>query len=80
MRIIRRPAVQGHAVPVTAYTHRPPFAPEILAGNPVEGVPLPDDDPRLNAQNNYLPPRMMRCTYCETVMSEDETDDHRCGD
>lgn len=78
MRVIRRPAVQGHAVPQTAHHPNGPFPPEVLAANPVEAVPMPDEDPRLNAQNNYTPPTLMRCTLCGEVMTSDETDAHRC--
>lgn len=80
MRVIRTPAYQGHAIPQTAHRPQGPFPSEILAPNPVEPVEPEDVNPWANAQNNYLPPAWVRCRLCNEVMTEDETDAHRCGD
>ncbi len=79
MRIVRRPAVQGHAVPSTAHRPQGPFPSEVLAPNPVVSVEIDDPDPRENAQNGYRAPGYVRCTLCSEVMTIEETDAHRCG-
>ena len=79
MRILRRPAVQGHAIPATAHRPNGPFPPEVLAANPVEFAEADEPDPLANAQNDYTAPRMVRCTLCGEVLMEDETDGHGCG-
>lgn len=80
MKVIRRPAVQGHAIPQTAHRPQGPFPAEILAPNPIESVEPDDPDPWANAQNNYTSPTWLRCRACGEVMTEDEADAHWCGD
>lgn len=79
MRVIRRPAYQGHDIPQTAHQPRGPFPPELFVAGPLASVEPEDIDTRENAQNNYRAPALMRCTLCGEVMTEDETDAHRCG-
>lgn len=78
MRIVRRQAVQGHAVPATAHRPQGPFPAEILAPNVVVTEDEEQPDPRANAQNFYRSPSMVRCTLCGDVMTEDVTDSHVC--
>lgn len=78
MRVIRRPAVQGHAIPTTAHRPQGPFPAEILAPNTVVVEEEDQADPRSNAQNLYHSPSMVRCTLCGEIMTEDVTDNHIC--
>lgn len=80
MRVIRRPAVQGHAIPATAHQPKGPFPPEILAPNVVISESEEEIDPRANAQNLYRSPSLVRCTLCGDIMTEDVTDSHVCED
>jgi len=80
MRVVRRAAVQGHAIPSTAHRPNGPFPAEILAPNQVVTEEEEKIDPRANAQNLYRSPSMVRCTLCGDVMTDDMTDGHRCGD
>lgn len=79
MRLIRRQAVQGHAVPTTAHRPNGPFPNEILAPNRVVQVEEEAIDPLATAQNFYRSPSMVRCTLCGEIMTEDLTDQHSCG-
>lgn len=78
MRVIRRPAIQGHAIPETAHRPKGPFPPEILAPNVVVTEAEEEIDPRANAQNLYRSPSLVRCTLCGDIMTEDVTDSHVC--
>lgn len=80
MRVIRRPAVQGHAIPQTAHQPQGPFPAEILAPNVVVTEAEEEVDPRANAQNLYRSPSLVRCTLCGEIMTEDVTDSHVCED
>lgn len=80
MRVIRRPAVQGHAIPQTAHQPHGPFPAEILAPNVVVTEAEEEVDPRANAQNLYRSPSLVRCTLCGEIMTEDVTDSHVCED
>jgi hypothetical protein len=78
MRLMRRPAVQGHDIPTTAHRPNGPFPAELLAAPVVVDQEIDEPDPRANAQNNFRTPSLVRCTHCGEVMYDDETDAHRC--
>lgn len=78
MRVVRRQAVQGHAIPTTAHQPQGPFPAEILAPNAVVVEEEERMDPGSNAQNLYRSPSMVRCTLCGEIMTEDVTDSHVC--
>lgn len=80
MKIIRRPAVQGHEIPQTAHQPKGPFPAELFHSNPIESVEPDDADPWANAQNDYTSPTWLRCRACGDVMTESEADTHECGD
>jgi hypothetical protein len=80
MRMIRRPAVQGHDIPTTAHAPRGPFPQELLTPSPVVTIEEELPDPRANAQNHFQAPSLVRCRLCGEVMYSDETDMHGCGD
>jgi hypothetical protein len=74
MPVIRKFAVQGHAVP-NGYT-RPlgPFPPEVLAQNPRSYEPENSDS--LHEALDDV--RMFRCRNCDEILYEDETPNHDC--
>lgn len=83
MRVIRKPAFQGHAIPSQAGYARNPFDPEVTA-QPVVVVDDNDPDvlypPGATAQNNYRGIQMYRCRECGAMVSEDDLDNHVCED
>lgn len=79
MKVIRRAAVQGHAIPTTAHRPQGPWPAEVMAQNEIVAVEPDDPDPRAHAQNNYQAPHMVRCVDCLEVLYSDETDSHRCA-
>jgi hypothetical protein len=82
MRVLRRPAVQAHAVPATAAHPRGPFSAEILAP-PVIDRTVPDDNPfplGATAQNDFRGVRMFQCKLCGGVVPEYGIEMHVCED
>ena len=83
MRVIRRAAVQGHAVPATASYPKGPFPAEVLAP-PVVTHDDTDPDvlypPGATAQNNYQGVRMFRCKLCGELVTEEQIASHQCED
>ncbi|CAB4137947.1 hypothetical protein UFOVP325_157 [uncultured Caudovirales phage] len=75
MPVIRKFAVQGHAVP-NGYT-RPlgPFPPEVLAQNPRSYEPENSDS--LHEALDDV--RMFRCRDCDEILYEDELYTHDCN-
>jgi hypothetical protein len=76
MPLIRKFAVQGHAIPRTAHAPRGPFPPEVLAQ---AGVSYD------NTHGESLHPalddvRLFRCRACGTLVGEDELSEHDCDD
>lgn len=88
MNVIRKvDTFQGHAVPTSAMRPMGPFPPEILAKSEVvydyeEAFPEDGGDYPLGAtaQNNFTPPRWLRCYDCHARVREDETEYHECED
>jgi hypothetical protein len=82
MRVIRRPALQAHAVPATAAPPRGPFSAELLAP-PVIDRTVPNDNPfppGATAQNDFRGARMYQCKACKEVVPEYGIDAHICGE
>lgn len=76
MPLIRKFAVQGHAVPNGYQSPRGPFPPELYMSTPVnyeESTP----DSLHEALDNV---RMFRCKDCKDILYEDELDFHECED
>lgn len=76
MPVIRKFAVQGHAVPSGAYRAHGPFPAEVLAQNPRSYVDQHSDS--LHEALDDV--RMFRCKYCTDVLYEDELNFHECED
>jgi hypothetical protein len=74
MGLIRKFAVQGHAVPNGYTSPRGPFPAEIFASNPrayEENYP----DSLHEALDDI---RIFRCKYCGEILYEDQLDTHEC--
>lgn len=76
---------QGHAVPAYVHSPRGPFPPELLADPEIvyEYEPALSEDGMdyelgATAQNDFKPPRWLRCYDCHARVREDETDLHIC--
>lgn len=74
MPIVRKFAVQGHAVPLQAYSPRGPFPPEVLAQPEVDMEDYHTDSLHEGLDNV----RFFRCRDCEEVLLEAELDNHDC--
>lgn len=73
-------ALQVHPVPDKVTYPRGPF-PDELFEEP-EIVFAKEEDPQYGAtvQNNFKPPRYLRCASCNKRVPETETDSHECGE
>ena len=76
MPIIRKFAVQGHAVPSVVHSPRGPFPPEILEQPRME-VSEYHADSLHEGLDNY---RLFKCRDCEEVLMELELTDHECAE
>jgi hypothetical protein len=76
MPLIRKFAVQGHAVPNGYSSPRGPFPPEIFAQNPRAEDEFPHSDSLHEALDNI---RMFRCKDCNDILYEDELHTHDCN-
>lgn len=74
MPLVRKFAVQGHAVPKGPYRAHGPFPQEVLAQNPVRY-----EDSHSDSLHEALDDvRLFRCRFCGEVMYEDELEYHEC--
>lgn len=74
MPVIRKFAVQGHAIPNGAYRAHGPFPPEVLASNL-----MAHEDYHTDSLHEALDDvRMFRCKDCADVLYEYELDSHIC--
>lgn len=78
MRVVRRPAVQGHEIPQTAHNPQGPFPRELFAAPEIVSVEPEPSDTDITAQNLYRSDHLVRCTLCGDVMREDQTRHHTC--
>jgi hypothetical protein len=81
MRVERIQALQVHPVPDKILSPKGPF-PSELFDEPEIVVTLPKEDflPGSTAQNDFKPPRYLRCALCNTRVLENEKNEHKCGD
>ena len=92
MRIISKQAVQAHPVPDRVTEPKGPFPPELTVGHPLSEPEIvyeydsafsedgSDYLPGSTAQNQFRPPRYLRCALCSTRVLETETEHHICED
>jgi hypothetical protein len=86
MHVIRTvQAFQGHPVPDRVTRPRGPFPPELFVQPEIvnEYDPAFNEDgdgfePGSTAQNNFTPPKWLRCYDCHERVREDETEFHIC--
>jgi hypothetical protein len=76
MPVIRKFAIQGHAVPNGYTSPRGPFPPEVLAQNP-RAYETPQHSDSLHEALDDV--RMFRCRECEEILYEDELNNHDCN-
>lgn len=81
MRVVRRAAFQGHAVPETAGRPRGPFSPEVLAKPVISDEVITSDNPfppGATSQNDFRGVPHYRCRYCQEIIPEYALDAHVC--
>lgn len=85
MRIISKQAVQVHPVPEHVMEPVGPFPPEMLKEPEIiyEYAQAGAEDgsefaPGATVQNNFKPPRYLRCGACMARVLETETENHSC--
>jgi hypothetical protein len=76
MKLIRKFAVQGHAIPKSSHTPRGPFPPEVLAGPQME-QDLEHADSLHVALDDV---RFFKCKDCERILEELELKEHQCDE
>jgi len=87
MRITKKAAVQVHPVPDRVMDPVGPFPPHLFkepdivvdysSKNGDDGGDIPLGG---TVQNNYRPPRYMRCAACLARVLEQDTENHVCGE
>ena len=75
MPLIRKDAVQGHAVPYGYQSPRGPFPPEIFARNPRAYDTFNQPEALHEALDDV---RMFRCKDCGDIVNEYELNAHEC--
>lgn len=85
MKITRVKAIQVHPVPEKVHSPRGPFPPELFREPEIVKDYLSEEDETGNntplgatAQNNFKPPKYLRCRVCHTRVLETETELHEC--
>ena len=90
MRIISKQAIQAHPVPTRLTQPQGPFPPELTVGHPLSEPEIvyeypeayaedgSDFLPGATAQNEFKPPRYLRCSLCSARVLESETQHHVC--
>ena len=74
MPLVRKFAVQGHAVPSVAHSPRGPFPPEVLAQPRMEMDSYHSDSLHVGLDDV----RFFKCRACEEVLLETDLDNHDC--
>lgn len=86
MRVIKHQAKQIHPVPDRLVEPKGPFPrelfsePEIVYDTPAYSEDGSDMPLGATAQNNYHPPKYLRCSECLVRVLESETANHVCED
>jgi hypothetical protein len=76
MPLIRKFAIQGHAIPAMAHSPRGPFPPEVL------------EQPRMAVEDYHSDSlhvglddvRFFKCRDCDEIMLEEQLDTHECDE
>lgn len=90
MKIITKKAVQAHPIPERVSEPQGPFPPEMTVGHPASEPEIiydyqsalsedgSDYLPGATSQNNYKPPKYLRCALCHERVKEEDTEYHVC--
>ena len=85
MKVTRVQAVQIHPVPNKMQNPQGPFPRELFRESEIVSDYSPsfaedggDFAPGSTAQNNYSPPKVLRCGTCFARVMENETENHVC--
>jgi len=76
MPLIRKFAVQGHAIPSTAHTPRGPFPPEVMA-QPEMAIDERHSDSLHPGLDDV---RLFKCKECDEIVIEEELSTHECDE
>jgi hypothetical protein len=76
MRVIRKFAVQGHAVPESAHSPQGPFPQEIMAEPKLEYQVEHSD----SLHEGFDTVRLFKCRDCQDILYQDQLDEHECDD
>jgi hypothetical protein len=76
MPVIRKFAVQGHAIPSMAHSPRGPFPPEVLAQPVMEYSDEHSDSLHVGLDDV----RFFKCRECQEVLVEEQLDEHECDE
>jgi hypothetical protein len=74
MKLIRKFAIQGHAVPLQTHSPRGPFPPEVLAQPQTDFGDQHSDSLHVGLDDI----RFFKCRACEEVLLETELTNHDC--
>jgi len=76
MPLIRKFAIQGHAVPAVVHSPRGPFPPEVLAQPQMTEDVEHGDSLHVGLDDV----RFFRCKECEEILESHELEEHNCED
>ena len=76
MPVIRKFAIQGHAIPSIAHSPRGPFPPEVLAQPQMTETREHGDSLHVGLDDV----RFFRCKGCNVVLESHELEGHNCSD
>ena len=76
MPVIRKFAIQGHAIPSIAHSPRGPFPPEVLAQPHMTETMEHGDSLHVGLDDV----RFFRCKGCNVVLESHELEGHNCSD
>lgn len=76
MKVIRKFAVQGHAIPTASHSPRGPFPPEVLAGPQMDQSEYHSDSLHVALDAVHF----FKCKNCDSILETNELKDHNCDD
>lgn len=78
--IERKQATQVHPVPTKITSPRGPFPSELFSEPEIIFVKEEESLPGATAQNNFNPPKYLRCALCNVMVLESKSTVHKCGE
>jgi hypothetical protein len=76
MPIIRKFAIQGHAIPAISHSPRGPFPPEVLAQPQMHVDEHHSDSLHVGLDDV----RFFKCKNCDEILLQEELDEHECDE